>query len=58
MFNWIKNLFLPKYKYTKEELKSFDKLGIEAIGRTWGIELDRRETKDKLIKKLLKVMGK
>ena len=58
MFNWIKNLFLPKWNYTKSELKEFDKITLEEIGRSWGIELDRRETQGKLIKKLLKVMGK
>jgi len=56
MFNWMKNLFLMRQTYTKSELKSFDKIGLEEIGRKWGIELDRRETKDKLIKALLKVM--
>jgi hypothetical protein len=56
MFNWMKNLFLMRQSYTKSELKSFDKIGLEEIGRTWGVELDRRETKDKLIKQLLKIM--
>ena len=56
MFKWIKNIFLMRQPYIKAELKSFDKLGLEEIGRKWGIELDRRETKDKLIKALLKVM--
>lgn len=52
----MKNLFLMRQTYTKSELKSFDKIGLEEIGRTWGVELDRRETKDKLIKQLLKIM--
>jgi|TARA_B100000780_G_C21125711_1_gene456723 hypothetical protein len=56
MFNWIKKLFLPKWNYTKAELREFDKVTLEEIGRSWGIELDRRETKDKLVKQLLKVM--
>ena len=56
MFNWIKKLFLPKWNYTKAELGEFDKVTLEEIGRSWGIELDRRETKDKLVKQLLKVM--
>ncbi len=56
MFNWIKKLFLPKWNYTKAELREFDKVTLEEIGRSWGIELDRRETKVKLVKQLLKVM--
>ena len=56
MFNWMKNLFLMRQTYTKAELKSFDKLGLEEIGRTCGIELDRRETSNKLINQLLKIM--
>ena len=51
----MKKLFSMRQKYTKIELKSFNKLGLE-IGRTWGVELDRRETSDKLIKQLLKIM--
>jgi|TARA_R100000541_G_scaffold2852_5_gene9380 hypothetical protein len=56
MFNWIKNLILMRQSYTKAELNNFDKVGLEEIGRTWGVELDRRETKGKLIKQLLKIM--
>ena len=56
MFNWIKKLF--RTSYTKEELNNFDKVGLEEIGRKWGIELDRRETKAKLVKELLKVFKK
>jgi hypothetical protein len=56
MFNWMKKLFSMRQKYTKIELKSFNKLVLEEIGRTWGVELDRRETSDKLIKQLLKIM--
>ena len=52
----MKNLFLMRQTYTKAELKSFDNLGLEEIGRTWGIELDRRETSNKLINQLLKIM--
>ena len=52
----MKNLFLMRQTYTKAELKSFDKIGLEEIGRTWGIELDRRETSNKLINQLLKIM--
>ena len=56
MFNWIKKLF--RTSYTKAELNGFDKIELEQIGRRWDIELDRRETKDKLIKKLLKFFKK
>ncbi len=45
-----------RQSYTKAELNNFDKVGLEEIGRTWGVELDRRETKGKLIKQLLKIM--
>tara|TARA_B110000285_G_C14817151_1_gene464747 strand:- start:498 stop:668 length:171 start_codon:yes stop_codon:yes gene_type:complete len=56
MFNWIKKIF--RTSYTKAELKGLDKVSLEQIGRKWGIELDRRETKDKLIKELLKTFKK
>jgi hypothetical protein len=56
MFNWLVNIFKSKSKYSKAELQAFDKIGLEEIGRSWGIELDRRETKAKLIKELLKIM--
>ena len=54
--NWIISIF-DKSTYTKEELKEFDSLKLEEIGRKWGVELDRRETKAKLIKELLKLMA-
>jgi predicted kinase len=53
--NWIISIF-DKSTYTKEELKEFDKLELEKIGRKLGIELDRRTTKTKMIKELLKVI--
>jgi len=56
MFNWLVNIFKNKSKYSKAELQAFDKIGLEEIGRSWGIELDRRETNAKLIKELLKIM--
>jgi len=54
MFNWIASIF-DAPSYTQEELKSFDKLKLEEIVREWGIELDRRKTKAKLINELLKI---
>ena len=61
MFNWIKRLMLndelPEV-YTKEELKEMSKIDLEKIGRQYGIELDRRLTKTKLINQLMKVMPK
>ena len=43
-------------KPTKKELAKMTKVELEAKGRTVGIELDRRETKDKLVKALHKVL--
>lgn len=55
MFSWVKNLFRPTY--TQSELNQMDKLELERIGRKWGIELDRRFVKSKLIKQLQKKMN-
>ena len=42
----------------KKELKNQSKVELEEYGRTVGIELDRRKSKDKLIKELLEYEGK
>ena len=45
----------PK-KTTKKELSKLTKVQLEELGRQKGIELDRRLTKDKLVKQLHKAL--
>ena len=45
----------PSFK-NKKELSKMTKLKLEEIGRVYGIELDRREKKDKLINQLWKAI--
>jgi len=47
----------PAFK-NKKELAKLTKVKLEEIGRTYGIELDRRERKDKLVNQLWKVIKK
>tara|TARA_B100000953_G_scaffold133224_1_gene110114 strand:+ start:818 stop:1072 length:255 start_codon:yes stop_codon:yes gene_type:complete len=47
----------PKFK-NKKELSKMTKLKLEEVGRVYGIELDRRERKDKLINQLWKAIKK
>ena len=60
MFNKIKEFFFPKKPLVlKNEinLKGFEtktKAELEKLGRKVGIELDKRLTKDKLIKQIKK----
>ena len=42
----------------KKELKKQSKVELEEYGRTVGIELDRRKSKDKLIQELVDYEGK
>ena len=42
----------------KKELKKQSKVELEEYGRTVGIELDRRKSKDKLIQELIDHEGK
>ena len=42
----------------KKELKKQSKIELEEYGRTVGIELDRRKSKDKLIQELIDHEGK
>jgi len=42
----------------KKELAKLTKVKLEEIGRTYGIELDRRERKDKLVNQLWKAIKK
>ena len=42
----------------KKELKNQSKVELEEYGRTVGIELDRRKSKDKLIQELIEHEGK
>ena len=51
---WLTRLFVSSQP--KENLSSMTKLQLEAKGREIGIELDRRYSKDKLIKTLEKAM--
>ena len=43
---------------SKEDLKKQSKVELEEYGRTVGIELDRRKSKDKLIQELIDHEGK
>jgi len=66
MIGWIKELLniggakasksLPKHSV--DELKLLSKLDLEAHGRKFGIELDRRFGKAELIKEVLKAQRK
>lgn len=47
----------PSFK-NKKDLAKLTKVKLEEIGRTYGIELDRRERKDKLINQLWKAIKK
>ena len=42
----------------KKDLKKQSKVELEEYGRTVGIELDRRKSKDKLIQELINYEGK
>jgi len=56
---FLSNIFGPKpVVWTKADLERKTKIALEKIGRDYGIELDRRLTKDKLIKQLLKTLNK
>ena len=43
---------------TKEELKKLTKAKLEEFGRELGVELDKRKTKDNMIKELDEKLGK
>jgi len=47
----------PKFK-NKKDLAKMTKVKLEEVGRIYGIELDRRERKDKLINQLWKAIKK
>jgi len=56
---FLSNIFGPKkVVWTKADLERKTKIALEKIGRDHDIELDRRLTKDKLIKQLLKTLNK
>tara|TARA_B100000902_G_scaffold95610_1_gene98364 strand:- start:678 stop:863 length:186 start_codon:yes stop_codon:yes gene_type:complete len=53
MFSFITNLFKPKpKKVSKSRLMTMTKRELENVGRKYGIELDRRHSKDDLIEEL------
>jgi len=55
MFNKIKEFFLPKKpEIDLKHLEKKTKAELEKLGRKIGIELDKRLTKDKLIKQIKK----
>ena len=70
MFNWMKKLFAPIEPeivtevgteepvptHTSESLAKLTKLQLEELGRTVGVELDRRKKKATLIEELLDVL--
>lgn len=47
----------PAFK-NKKELTGMTKAKLEEVGRVYGIELDRRQTKDKLVTELWKAIKK
>lgn len=66
MFNWIKNIFTVKKpkplvlkdevkKLSKAKLEKMTKTELEAYGRKFGYEVDRRETKAKIVKAVAKL---
>tara|TARA_B100000676_G_C17935731_1_gene763453 strand:+ start:293 stop:502 length:210 start_codon:yes stop_codon:yes gene_type:complete len=68
MFNWIKkNVFgitdkplvltkeVKSKKISKAKLEKMTKSELEAYGRKFGFEVDRRETKAKIIKQVAKL---
>ena len=60
--NWITKPYMKPLKLKKEwqintdlkHLKTQTKAEIEKLGRKFGVELDKRHTKDKLIKQIRK----
>lgn len=51
--------FVPKIKKTTvslKDLKNKSKKDLEKLGREFGVELDRRLSKSKLIKKIKKII--
>jgi len=67
MFKWIKNIFTVKTtkaplvlkdevkKLSKAKLDKMTKTELEAYGRKFGYEVDRRETKAKIVKAVSKL---
>jgi|TARA_X000001036_G_scaffold60702_1_gene50786 hypothetical protein len=69
MFNWIKKVFAVKpvakqaplvlkdevKKLSKAKLDKMTKKELEAYGRKFGYEVDRRETKAKIVKAVAKL---
>ena len=51
---WVNRVFVEK---KEKELSDMTKIELELKGREIGVELDRRYTKDNLIKKLEKHLG-
>ena len=68
MLNWLKKVFLPTVEdidtlvlekqviEKKSELTKMTKVQLEKLGRAYGVELDRRLTKEKLVNQLWKVV--
>ena len=67
MFKWLKNIFVPAETVEplvldkpvvmkKAELTKMTKNDLEQLGRAYGIELDKRLTKAKLVDTIWKVV--
>jgi len=65
MFTWLKKIFVPVENVLvldkqiiekKSELTAMSKVKLEELGRAYGVELDRRLTKAKLVDQLWKVV--
>ena len=66
MFTWLEKLFGSAKTETlvlekqvikkKSELTTMSKVKLEELGRAYGVELDRRLTKEKLVNQLWKVV--
>ena len=52
---WLNRIFVGKPQPHKT-LEQMNKLELEAKGREYGLELDRRRTKARLVKTLKKIM--
>jgi len=62
MFSWLRELWSADCsnlkRYTSEDLKKMSKRQLEEHARKYGVELDRRENKEKLIKETVRAQIK
>jgi DNA-binding protein H-NS len=62
MFGWLTQLFGNgggnAKRYSSDDLRKMNKIQLEQHARKFGVELDRRENKEKLIKETIKAQAK